>query len=270
MQYQDHNGNWWMVCLGIRPRGYPYSHNLGRETFLVPVRWPDDGWPEAGMGGRVKLEMNGPLPEAVPLSATPLKENFNDQILPPYWNFLRNPDPGDWSLDEKPGALCLHGTKIGLSDIGSPALLCRRQEHWDFKASTSLEFGPRTEREEAGLCLRMNEHHHYEIAISRRSGKKCVFVRCRIGSLVKELCSYRVSSGPVLLRIEGTVSEYAFSFKGMKGQWKKMAKAETRYLSTETAGGFTGVTIGLYATGTGKACHSPAYFDWFDYEPGEA
>jgi xylan 1,4-beta-xylosidase len=38
------DGSWWMVCLGVRPRGMNDGfHVLGRETFLVPVDWVD-GW----------------------------------------------------------------------------------------------------------------------------------------------------------------------------------------------------------------------------------
>ena len=42
------DGSWWMVLLGVRPKGIgPGFHTLGRETFLVPVRW-EDGWPVPG------------------------------------------------------------------------------------------------------------------------------------------------------------------------------------------------------------------------------
>ena len=40
-----------------------------------------------------------------------------------------------------------------------------------------------------------------------------------------------------------------------------------RYLSSEVAGGFTGVYFGLYATGNGRPVSAPAHFDWWDYEP---
>ncbi|MDX3410573.1 glycoside hydrolase family 43 protein, partial [Streptomyces sp. ME02-6977A] len=40
------DGSWWMVLLGVRPRGFtPDVHVLGRETFLTPVEWDADGWP---------------------------------------------------------------------------------------------------------------------------------------------------------------------------------------------------------------------------------
>lgn len=39
----------------------------------------------------------------------------------------------------------------------------------------------------------------------------------------------------------------------------------TRYLSTETAGGFTGTFIGLYAVSPDN--HGDGIFDYFDYIP---
>ncbi|UUZ93492.1 glycoside hydrolase family 43 protein [Paenibacillus sp. P25] len=45
---QTRDGGWWAVCLGIRPPSYPMRHHLGRETFLAPVTWTDDGWPIIG------------------------------------------------------------------------------------------------------------------------------------------------------------------------------------------------------------------------------
>ena len=42
------SGEWWMVLLAMRPYG-GYYYNLGRETFLAPVRW-EDGWPIVSPG----------------------------------------------------------------------------------------------------------------------------------------------------------------------------------------------------------------------------
>jgi alpha-N-arabinofuranosidase len=46
-----------------------------------------------------------------------------------------------------------------------------------------------------------------------------------------------------------------------------LATAETRYLSTQVAGGYTGVYFGLYATASGEVSGSKAFFDHFDYRP---
>jgi alpha-N-arabinofuranosidase len=43
----------------------------------------------------------------------------------------------------------------------------------------------------------------------------------------------------------------------------------SRYLVL-TVGGFTGVYVGLYATGNGKASTANADFDWFEYVKNES
>jgi xylan 1,4-beta-xylosidase len=40
-----------------------------------------------------------------------------------------------------------------------------------------------------------------------------------------------------------------------------------RDLSSEKIGGFTGVFVGMYATGNGRKITQAADFDWFEYKP---
>jgi hypothetical protein len=62
---------------------------------------------------------------------------------------------------------------------------------------------------------------------------------------------------------------YAFAFQKADGTEHILSTGETRYLSSEVAGGFTGVYIALYASGNGRNSLSPAYFDWFDYSDAD-
>jgi xylan 1,4-beta-xylosidase len=50
--FEDHHGQWWVVFLGIRYATHGY-HNLGRETFLAPVEWTEDGWPIVNHGQKI-------------------------------------------------------------------------------------------------------------------------------------------------------------------------------------------------------------------------
>jgi alpha-N-arabinofuranosidase len=45
-----------------------------------------------------------------------------------------------------------------------------------------------------------------------------------------------------------------------------LGKMNTRYLSTETAGGFTGVVLGLYAVSASKESKMYADFECFKYK----
>jgi alpha-N-arabinofuranosidase len=71
----------------------------------------------------------------------------------------------------------------------------------------------------------------------------------------------------VILEVRASPLEYRFFAGGGAGSETEVGRAATRYLSSEVAGGFTGVYFGLYATGEGKPA-APAAFDWFEYEGG--
>jgi len=264
---QAHDGGWWLVFLGIRPVRYPPCHHLGRETFLSPVAWRD-GWPLAGEDGHTALEVDAALPPSCPWPAPQARDDFGGTCLNLSWNFLRNPHPENWSLTDRPGWLRLNGSAARLDDIASPAFIGRRQRHFDCRVRTLLDFNPRLEGEEAGLTVLMNEKHHYEIAVTRLDGQRCIIVRRRIGSLSMIVSRIAVVDGPVTLGIAAEPLRYRFTFTLGEGEPRILAEGETYYLSKEVAGGFTGVYFGLYATGNGRRGMTPAYFDWFEYEGG--
>jgi alpha-N-arabinofuranosidase len=264
---ETQSGEWFALFLATRPNGYPPCHHLGRETFLSPVAWADDGFPNIGRNGRVELEMETrlslePSPEAEP------RDDFSSPRLAPCWNYLRNPDASLYSLGERPGYLRLRGSAHGLDDVASPAWLGRRQRHFAVRAATSLEFTPATDRDEAGLVVRMNERHHYEIFVTLRAGRPSVVVRRRIGRLQAEVACHPLSPDEMprlVLAVDAEHEKYRFSCGPSENDLRPLGEGETRYLSTEVAGGFTGVYFAMYASGNGTPCKHPADFDWFDY-----
>jgi xylan 1,4-beta-xylosidase len=265
-------GEWFAVALGFRPNGYPPCYHLGRETFLAPVTWADDGFPVFGKDGRLGIEEETPLP-VEPQPSVRVRDDFADAELALDFSFLRNPQASLYSLTERPGHLRLRGGAAGLDDAASPAWLGRKQCHFDVKVATQLDFQPSSEREEAGLVVRMNEQHHYEIFVTLRGGAPSVVLRRRIGSLRAEVASRPLppSDQGWVLAIAAERSKYTFYVGRSQGELVRLGEGETRYLSTEVAGGFTGVYFAVYATGNGVACDRPADFDWFEYvEQAEA
>jgi alpha-N-arabinofuranosidase len=89
------DGRWFAVALGFRPQGYPPCYHLGRETFLAPVRWAEDGFPVLGDEGRLSLEHevlehevlehDAPLPPE-PLPASAARDDFTAAELALCWN----------------------------------------------------------------------------------------------------------------------------------------------------------------------------------------
>lgn len=264
---EDEKGNWWLVFLAFRPE-LNYWHHIGRETFLAPVEWSEDGWPIINETGTVEIEMDSNKLCSPQCLEGALKYNFNSSELEYCWNFLRNPHKGDWSLTEREGFLRLNGSKVTLNEEDSPAFIGRRQQHKKCKVQTLLEFEPTEEGEEAGLTVLMNERHHYEIALINKEGKRKLIVRKTIGSLSVVTAEELIEDGDIVLAVTADNLEYTFSYAQGSNDLKDICKGETRYVSTEVAGGFTGVYFGMYATGNGKQSTTPAYFDWFEYNSG--
>jgi xylan 1,4-beta-xylosidase len=266
------DGSWWMVFLAFRSVS-GYWHHLGRETYLAPVTWDADGWPVVNGGQPVGLEVRAArLPEH-PFPAPPTRTDF-DAPLGPEWNYLRDPKASSYALDARPGWLTLRGAATSLGAAASPTWVGRRQQHFSGRAATLVDFVPGRDGEEAGISVYMNPDHRYEIGVSRVNGRRQVFVRQRVGPYLEAVTASAPLEGnePVVLQVESTAEEYAFSFGVVMSGRPPVArtplgKAAVRYLSSEVAGGFTGVYFGLYATGNGQPASAPAHFDWFDDEP---
>jgi len=259
------DGDWWAVFLGIRPVGYPHRHHLGRETFLAPVSWRDDGWPVIGEDGRVAEAMPaGKLPLQPP-PAVAARDDFEEPTLAPEWTFLRSRDPSRWSLGERESCLTLRGSPITLNDGGAPAFVGRRQQHFEFRASARLSFEPGRDGEEAGLTVFMNEKFHYDLAVARIMGETKLLFRRRLGTLWKVEHEIPWCASSVVLTVEADKETYTFGFGDGASAPTPFGAGECAMLATEVAGGFTGVMIAMYATGNGAWCASPAHFDWFEY-----
>lgn len=248
------DGSWWMVLLGVRPRGgSPGYHVLGRETFLTPVDWVD-GWPVVAP---VELAVD-PRPAGSEAAVTPSgRDDFDGADLDPRWIAVRRHPTEVASLTARPGWLTLAGTDATL-DAEHPVLVARRQQHHQCRVRTLVDPGTAAE---AGLTVLMDDTAHYEVAVR---GDR-VMARARTGPFTVDLGDSPAPAGPVVLRIEtgpptAGPDTVALGFEDDAGEVTVLAEIDGRHLSTEVTGGFLGRVLGLYAVG------GDAAFDWFDYE----
>jgi alpha-N-arabinofuranosidase len=262
------DGSWWAVFLGTRP--HEGMSVLGRETFLAPVHWTD-GWPIVGKDHHAALEMTAPKLKSFTVAAQNPKTLFSDAKLGPEWLHIRNYDPKNFSFEERKGYLRIWAVKDGLNNKWEePAFLCRRQPAFHFTARAKMEFDPTQDGEEAGLCVRANEGNHYEIGVGRFDGKTQFFVRNRIVNREYWLAQEPMPPEPIQLEISGSEEKYQFAWSTNGKTWTTLAVCPSADLSREKAGGFTGTTLGLYATANGKISKAFADFEWFELRPGAA
>ncbi|MDP4088433.1 MAG: glycoside hydrolase family 43 protein [Bacillota bacterium] len=261
---EDGNGNWWMVFLAFRTANGDY-HHLGRETFLAPLEWNKEGWPIVNGNGTVQLTVETDKITSEQIQMEVFEDNFDDATLDYRWNYVRNPNESLYSLTEKKGCLRLYGSEVSLNDVDSPAFVGKRQQHFNCSVETLLDFKPEKKDEEAGLTVIMDEKHHYEIAVTGDGPGRKVIVRRTIGKLSVIVAEEAINAGSITLEISAETGSYHFKYAVNGNIPKEIADGETKYLSSEVAGGFTGVYFGLYATGNGRKNSIPADFHYFKY-----
>ncbi|MFC2089996.1 glycoside hydrolase family 43 protein [Bacteroidota bacterium] len=262
---QAHDGSWWIVFHGYRKSvPYPVHHILGRETCLAPVSWPKNGWPVVNGNGTASVNMTC---ETLPLKPFPeeqSRDEFNSDQLSLEWNFIQPPANKNAFFKLGNGSLHLTGLPTIIGDPGTPAFVGRRLQHMTFTATTQIEFDPVTDKEEAGLIL-LNNGQHFDVLIKRSGKNKVLYVKLQFGSIVYTSEEITLKDGPVKLRISGNDGSFIFSYT-QDSDYVDIEKVDTRYLSTETVGWFTGVYVGLYATGNGKQSRTAASYDFFEYK----
>jgi alpha-N-arabinofuranosidase len=261
---QATDGSWWMVALGFRHQNN--HHILGRETFLVPVDWKKGGWPVVNKDGTIALDMDVPTLPLHPYPEPKAKDDFDGAAPSLVWNYINNPVATNYSLSDRPGYLRLKGSKYTLNEGQTVTFAGRRQQHFNFTASTSLDFNPTNNTDEAGLTVFMDNSSHYDISIKNIDGRRSLLLTYHLGMINHVEKQVTLTDGPVQLKVEGSKDSYTFSFMQNNSPYQVLGNADTKYLSSETAGGFTGVYIAMFATGNGQDSAANADFDWFDYE----
>lgn len=253
---EDHQGNWWLVCLAVRPCGEGRNrvllHNLGRETFLAPVVWDEEGWPVVGNHGLISLEMEGSLPGEKPV---PVNRNFSDDFavdnFSPHYNFLRNPSMENYIRDSGNKKLVLRGTEVTLNETDSPTWLGVRQKDFCTVSTVNASLGSRAPQAvRVGVTAFYNDSYHYEIYITKEQDTFQVCLAKHIHDIFAVTASARIPRGEdITLRITTDKTYYRFSYSLDGEAFTELGTGLAVGLCTESTKTmtFTGTYIGLFA-----------------------
>lgn len=264
---ETQNGEWYMVLLGIRPyKGFHF--NLGRETFMVPIIWAEDGWPMIdNEDGLIHKEERKPdLPEYIyPL--LPSTDQFESNTLSMIWNTIHPPVTPFYSLTERRGYLRLYLKKEVLQEISTPAFIGRRQQHNVFQAKTAMEFIPMTELEEAGIALVQDDRFHYIFVKTIQNNIPVLqLYETKQGkrNLIKE--EQIKDSNRLYLIVQGSEGHYHFYYGYTDKEYHVFYNyLDASLLSSNVNEGFTGTYIGMYASSNKTESNNYADYDWFMY-----
>lgn len=249
------DGHWWATFLGVRPYQGRFSP-MGRETFLLPVDWTEDGWPMIlPAGQRVPFVVKSPAGAEVHQSADlPLsgnftwRDDFKKADLSSAWLMLRTANEPWWKIDPVAGGITLQPRPELLSGNANPSFLARRVQHSHFKAATALKV-PEEAGVSAGLAAFLDEKHYYFLGVRQGKEGAEVFLE-RVNDGAPEL----VATAPLgkadktELRIAADQARGAFEYSTNPGEWKTLAdNADTTILAPNSGLVFVGATVGIHA-----------------------
>lgn len=250
---QAREGDWWAVFLACRPIDNKFE-NLGRETFLMPVRWSEDGFPYITQGQEtvpLMLRRDGVIrKDSVTFGNFRSHDDFDDSILSLNWATLRSPAKDLYSLTENKGYLTLTVANSSTSDRSTPAFISRRLQHHKFDCTTRLLFEPEDDSTSAGILLFKDEGHQYFLSVTRVASQKRIVLE-KIGSQETEILAFGNlddADASIDLRVQSHGHHYAFQYATSRDDWKVLLdEVDAYYLSTANSFGFTGTNVGMYA-----------------------
>ncbi|THG97986.1 hypothetical protein EW145_g7505 [Phellinidium pouzarii] len=224
----------------------------------------------------------------------------SDAPLPRQLVYYRYPDFTRFSVSPVGHAntLCILGAAAnitGAGGVGTSTFVARRQDALEFTATVTLAFSPElenacTQDEEAGMTLFIQREQHFDLGIavmrnaSTGSGNGELQKFMRLRTIDANASADGLSdaySQPGLVPLSSTAdvvrlkvqalnaSTYAFSYaydeigNESESKWIVVGYGAAR----EVSGGFTGILVGMYATGNGKNSTTPAFFSDFSYDP---
>ncbi|KAI8941895.1 hypothetical protein NX059_000009 [Plenodomus lindquistii] len=161
---QAPDGRWFATLLAKRSVGK--NAPLGRETFVAPVTWSDDGWPQ--MNGGKPLLMSQSFDYARDQTWPPpsLRDTFEGPELSPHWYQLRTPYTENYRLAPGGGVHLLPNV-FTLSDRDTPAALLRKQLSINMTFSATLLPTNKTfvQWETIGVSAYQSEANHQDIGV---------------------------------------------------------------------------------------------------------
>lgn len=281
------DGSWYAAFLASRLIG-GVSKNLGRETFLCPVRFELD-WPlftpDTG-----KVEWEYDFPASLPWIETPAKpaRDCFDGELSSEWVFWGRPYEKFWQTG---GGLTLRCLRQSLTDALQPmsmeaghseenfvSFVARRRLQSNCRFACRLRFTPEG-KESAGIAVVQAMNHQYHLELAQKDGKTAVqllrytadyalapYIPGFAAETKRELLAWAPwEDGEVVLEAELHENEYSFRFGPDEQHTHELARADGAAINPEKVGCMVGEVLGLFASANSTHSENSARFLWAEY-----
>jgi alpha-N-arabinofuranosidase len=206
----------------------------------VPVTFNDDGWFTSGDGTAPLIVETDRIPESVKQTFQK-SYTFENTLWNKDWQFLRTYKKDNYIFEKD--IFKIKSTVDTLdTQAAMPAFIGLHQKEFDMEVSVNVK----TVDGEAGVTIYMDENHHYDLALVKTGDEYKVVLKLNIGDIKHERASISITQPSAQLKILSNAFNYTFIYIE-NGKETVLGTGQTKYLSSEVAGGFTGVLVGLYS-----------------------
>lgn len=266
---QTQNGDWWSVMLAKRRvDGYI---TLARETFLAKVMMTQQ---ESGVTpifnpgiGLLQYQQERPNLPWTPVPAVQVRDDFNDKVLGLEWNFLRTPKTPWHTL--KKGQMTIQLRPEVLTELVQPSFVARRTRHFDYTATTKLNFKTKKTNERAGLAVYRRHGNNYQLL---KTKGEILLIKVlqennkgKIDPQIVARAPYKGKEVVLSLQVRGIKAQFLYGVDEAHLQPLGGTQDYT-VVSDDVAQKFNGVYVGMYATSSGQKSKATAVYDYFSLQ----
>ena len=270
------NGEWKMVCLGIRNEVNRGS-NMGRETMLLPVTWEQEPydwkevkytWPVcAPQTGKLEQSQPYPLPRNTKYNDTYFEDDFNQENLDLQWTSRRVPSENMIDFQLQPGFLRMKYIPETIGERKAYNFMGIKQQESEFELVTAMQFSPKLNGEESGLALIQKDNNYILFDVKREDNEnvlQLVIKKHDKPAYIKKDLVLDKKTKQIELKVISNRNNYVYYYR---------YKSNDLWISFDTSAndilisrGYTGAHLGLYATCNGGKSISSAAFETMTYK----
>ena len=238
---QTPQGKWYGVFLGVRPDKNGVE-SMGRETYLMPVKWSADGFPYVTQEkDTIPLVLDVPgttRGSEVIFGNVAFTDDFKQSQLRPEWMSLRGSIDSLCTIDKS--GLTMKASNTTTMQKGTPAYLGHRIRNRKFETTMSLQLSL-LHKAWGGLMIFKSETRQYFVATDGTTLRLLRIDKNNAETLAKADCT----SASLEIKTVCNGASYAFYYRTAQLQdWTLLTDGIDAAYTSSVTGGFTGTTLG--------------------------
>ncbi|KAL2802069.1 glycosyl hydrolase [Aspergillus granulosus] len=244
---QDMTGNWWAVMLARRELGEGGdSYPLGRETYMVPVDWPEEDFPRFEP---VKLQHSLLATRSIIGAKKPNSSlEYQVQLSSPRTIYLRDPILENYSSNSAAITLRLADTELGAM-AGSPTFVGQRQTSLVSTINAQIDLASAAKKGHAGLAVYKDPFRYAGVDVDLNTRQ--VSFSLRHATQEHTFSGTQALEGVTALnlKIRSSIERYVFSYSALiSGKWNPEVELSTIPCSDMSGDDFTGKVSRIFLT----------------------